>query len=174
MIPISHQTGLASAVGSDSNRTAMDSALKLLSFRARSENELADRLGQKGFSPEVITSVLGRLRELGLINDKNLARDLVDIQRRSGRGDHRIRRELIKRGVPGEAVAQAMAERAENESDRVWDCLQKRAPRVKGLDRDRAYRRLHAYLIRQGFGIDETSRALRRFFSGEPEEGDAP
>jgi regulatory protein len=153
---------------------AMDAALKLLSFRARSESELSDRLGQKGFSHEVITSVLGRLRELGFINDKNLARDLVESQRRSGRGDHRIRRELIKRGVPGGEVTQAMAERGENEADRAWDCLRKRAPRLKGLDRDRAYRRLHGYLIRQGFGIDETSRALRRFFSGAPEEGAEP
>lgn len=174
MIPISHHTAKPSAGGADPNRTAMDSALKLLSFRARSEGELSDRLGQKGFSAEVVASVLARLRELGLINDKSLARDLIEVQRRGGRGDHRIRRELIKRGVSGGEVTEAMAEHAENESDRAWDCLQKRASRVKGLDRDRAYRRLHGYLIRQGFGIDETSRALRRFFSGEPEEGAEP
>ncbi|MBP9128299.1 MAG: regulatory protein RecX [Elusimicrobia bacterium] len=153
---------------------AMDSALKLLSFRARSESELSDRLGQKGFSPEVLASVLVRLRELGLVNDKNLAQDLVDIQRRSGRGDHRIRHELKKRGLSSNEVTRVMAETSQPENDRAWDCLQKRASRVKGLDRDRAYRRLHGYLIRQGFGIDETSRALRRFFSGEPEEGAEP
>lgn len=156
------------------HRTAMDSALKLLSFRARSESEMAERLKQKGFPPDVVGPILVRLRELGLVNDGGLAHDLVEIQRRGGRGDHRIRRDLMKRGLSAGDVSRGLAEPAENEADRAWDCLQKRAPRVKGLDRDKAYRRLYGYLMRQGFGVDETRRALRRFFSGDPEEGAEP
>lgn len=155
----------------DLAQKAMDQALRLLSFRARSEREMADRLGQKGFAPEVADRTVGRLRELGLLNDGALARDMTEVRRRGGRGDHRIRQELRKRGLPQETIAEALAVgSAEDHGERAWAALQKRVPRLKGLDRDRAYRRLQGYLIRQGFGIDETRGALKRFFSGGPEE----
>lgn len=149
----------------------MDQALRLLTFRARSEQEMADRLAEKGFSPEVTDRTVQRLRELGLLNDALLAREMTESHRRGGRGDHRIRQELRKRGLPKESIADALEQATPHDSaERVWDALQKRAPRLKGLDRDRAYRRLNGFLIRQGFGIDETRAALRRFFSGEPHE----
>lgn len=149
----------------------MDQALRLLTFRARSEQEMADRLAKKGFSPEVTERTVNRLRELGLLNDALLAREMAESRRRGGRGDHRIRQELRKRGLPKELIVAALDQVPPHDSaERVWAALQKRAPRLTGLDRDRAYRRLNGFLIRQGFGIDETRAALRRFFSGEPHE----
>lgn len=155
----------------DLSQKAMNQALRLLSFRARSEREMADRLVKKGFPPEVTDRTVERLRELGLLNDGVLARDMAESRRLGGRGDHRIRQELRKRGLSQETVAEALAMvPAEDGKDRAWTALQKRAPRLKGLDRDRAYRRLQGFLVRQGFGIDETRSALKRYFSGGPDE----
>lgn len=155
----------------DLSQKAMDQALRLLSFRARSEREMTDRLVKKGFAPEVTDKTVLRLRELGLLNDGVLARDMTESRRRGGRGDHRIRQELRKRGLPQASIAEALAVVPEEDSgDRAWAALQKRALRLKGLDRERAYRRLNGFLIRQGFGIDETRSALKRFFLGRPEE----
>jgi regulatory protein len=148
----------------------MDHALRWLTFRARSQREMADRLGQNGFDPAVIEETLGRLTELGLLNDGALARDMAESRRRGGRGDHRIRQELRKRGLPPQSISEAIATPPPAESsERAWAALQKRAGRMKGVERDRAYRRLNGYLMRQGFGVDETRQALKRYFSGEPE-----
>jgi regulatory protein len=150
---------------------AMDQALRLLTFRARSEREMLDRLRQKGFAADVTERTVARLRELGLLNDGMLARDMADVRRRGGRGDYRIRQELRKRGLPTDTITDAMGQVSAGEgAERAWAALQKRAGRMKGLDRDTAYRRLQGFLIRQGFGMDETRSALKRFFTGEPEE----
>lgn len=155
----------------DSAQKAMDQALRLLSFRARSEREMADRLAKKGFAPDVADQTVTRLRELNLLNDGALARDMAESRRRSGRGDHRIRQELRKRGLPKESIADALdAAPATDGAERAWAALQKRATRMKGLDRERAYRRLQGFLVRQGFGIDDTRSALKRFFSTVPDE----
>ncbi len=148
----------------------MDQALRLLKFRARSEQEMAERLEKKGFSADLAQQTVSRLRELNLLNDAALARDMTESRRRGGRGDHRIRQELRKRGLPRAVVDQAMGGvPAESGAERAWDALQKRAARMNGLDRDAAYRRLQGHLVRQGFGVDDVRGALKRFFSGEPE-----
>ena len=155
----------------DSAQKAMDQALRLLSFRARSEREMADRLAKKGFAPDVADRTVARLRELNLLDDGVLARDIAESRRRGGRGDHRIRQELRKRGLAPETIAGALdAVPAEDGAERAWAALQKRAARMKGLDRDRAYRRLQGFLIRQGFGIDDSRSALKRFFSIVPDD----
>lgn len=149
----------------------MDQALRLLTFCARSEREIRDRLAQKRFGPEVIERTVGRLRELGLLNDARLAQDMADSRRQGGRGDYRIRQELRKRGLPNDSIVHALDQvPAQSSAERAWAALQKRAPRMKGLDRDKAYRRLHGYLIRQGYSIDDTRTSLKRFFAGEPNE----
>ncbi len=155
----------------DLAQKAMDQALRFLSFRARSEREMLDRLGKKGFALDVTERTVARLRELGLLNDGLLARDMADVRRRGGRGDYRIRQELRKRGLPTESIASAMEQAPEQDGvERAWAAVQKRGARMKGLGRDTAYRRLQGFLIRQGFGVDETRGALKRFFSGGPEE----
>ena len=92
----------------DLSQKAMDQALRLLSFRARSEREMADRLAKKGFESDVTDRTVVRLKELGLLNDGALARDMTEVRRRGGRGDHRIRQELRKRGLASESIADAM------------------------------------------------------------------
>jgi regulatory protein len=51
-------------------------ALKLLSYRGRSEKELGERLAKKGFKKTAISRALTRLKELGFIDDKSLAETL--------------------------------------------------------------------------------------------------
>ncbi len=57
----------------DLSRARAD-ALRLLKLRPRSERELKQRLGLKGFTPPVIDAVLKELREKGLVDDALFAR----------------------------------------------------------------------------------------------------
>lgn len=154
-------------------QTALDQALRLLGFKARTRSELLDRLARKGVSGEVAERVLRRLEELALVDDRGLAASFARAARRSARGDRRIRWDLLRRGVPREAVDAALAGAdadAESPADRVWAALQRRAPRLKNLDPRTARRRLESYLFRQGFESDDVASALRRYFDSQIEE----
>src|SRR5215210_2355285 len=53
---------------------AMDRALNFLGYRARSEKEVRDRLGRYGYGEETVEGVIGRLKELGYLDDEDFAR----------------------------------------------------------------------------------------------------
>ncbi len=57
----------------DSSRARAD-AIRLLKLRPRSERELSERLGRKGFAPAAINAVLQELRQKGLVDDALFAR----------------------------------------------------------------------------------------------------
>src|SRR3989344_530866 len=79
--------------------TPLDYALKLLGYRARSEQELRQKLADKKYPSEEAEEALAKLTKIGLIDDRKLAenyvRDKLSISRR---GPRRIYFELIKRG----------------------------------------------------------------------------
>lgn len=160
----------------------MDAALFLLKFRGRSEKELAERLGKKGFPAEVVLPVVARLKELTLVNDEALARGLVEGGRRAGRGELRLRNDLWKRGVPRDIIQRVVSEippegaPSTDEFSRARETLSKRLKRLKteGLDRNALYRRLGGYLARQGFSPDAARKALDEFLKKKPSDDEEP
>ncbi len=144
----------------------MDQALFLLKFRDRSVEEMARRLGEKRFAPDVVARVLARLTELGLLNDAALARGLTETRRRAGQGDLRVRRDLLRRGLPRDKVDAALATPSEEPSaDRLRRILEKKRAAYARLDRATAYRRAFGALARQGFEPDDIRPVLRDFFT---------
>jgi regulatory protein len=146
---------------------AMDASLHLLKFRRRSERELAERLGRKGFSQDLVDRTLRRLRELGLLDDQALARDWFEARRRAGEGDVRIRQKLRQRGIDRQTIDTIFTERPDlrGEEDRAWEALRKRAARFSGEDPRTLYRRLAGYLVRRGYSAEAAHRVLRRYFA---------
>ena len=53
---------------------AMNRALGFLGYRARSEKEVRDRLRRYGYGDQTVEGVVGRLKELGYLDDKEFAR----------------------------------------------------------------------------------------------------
>lgn len=158
----------------DTYRAVFDHALRLLKFRARSRAELRDRLSRKCFPSADVERAIARLVALKFIDDAALARQAAGARRRANQGDHRIRRELRRRGLAAAEVEAALAEEepdAGTDADRAWAALERRAVRVKGLDPRTARRRLEGYLFRQGFDAEDVRAALRRYFKDQGDEG---
>ena len=89
----------------ETNEAALQKALLLLSYRPRSEAEIRQKMKKGGFDPEVITKVLERLRETGLVRDESFARDWVE--NRSAlrpRSRKMLAYELRQKGVAEEAI----------------------------------------------------------------------
>ncbi|TXH28136.1 MAG: hypothetical protein E6Q99_02790 [Elusimicrobia bacterium] len=149
-------------------RSAMDRALYWLKFRARAAKEMAARLAEKGFPPPVVDRVVARLAELKLLDDAALARGLTEAHRRAGRGDQRVRRELLCRGLAKDDVETALAvPGADSVDDRMRRSLDKKKNSFARLDARTAERRAFGALARQGFDADDIRRLLRTYFKGD-------
>ena len=134
---------------------AREAALRLLAVRPRSAAELARRLRMKGYGPDVGEEVIGRLRELGMIDDAAFAGTLVrDRVRLRPQGARRLASELRQKGVDDETARAAIRETMEgectDERELARRAAQKWRPRADE-EPERARRRLHGFLARRGF-----------------------
>jgi regulatory protein len=148
-------------------RPPLEEALTLLTICGRSERDLSERLTQKNVPPEVVQKTLGRLRELGLVNDESLAEHRVEKALQAGQGEERIRHDLRKRGIPHDIINSVFSKsvQPEDEARRAWDVLRKRASRFQGLDEQTLRRRLEGTLARQGYSSDVVSDVIEKFFN---------
>jgi regulatory protein len=154
-----------------------EAALTLLERRIRTRSDLAKRLRGRGFRSHVIDSVLDRLSEVGLVDDRAYAeaflRDRLRFRPRSRR---MLRVELLQRGV-GEADIEAAFESLADELDEVrlaGDLLARRAARWSRLEPAERRRRAEGLLQRNGFSWDVIRAALAADNLGgdEPLAGD--
>lgn len=141
-------------------RKAKEYAVLLLSYRARTDHELRERLERREFPPDIITEAMDRLAELKLVDDTryahDFARDRVEIGKK---GKWRIRGELIKRGVDRKEIDRAL-EQAPDELKAARELVTKYRPRYARLEPDVGRRRLYALLVRRGFSVDTIREAL--------------
>lgn len=88
-----------------------DKALRLLTFRAHSEKELAEKLRMAGAEAEDIEKTLEFCRRYNFVNDlqyaKLKARDLKNLKKY---GRHRIEAELHSKGISAEFIEEAVSE----------------------------------------------------------------
>lgn len=161
---------LAARLNDASADAAMyDRALNLLAFRARSARELQRRLTMKGESRERAERVIAKLRDVGLINDADFARQVVRTKIAAGASKRRLQQELFKRGVARDVADQAVDEVLEDESvdpvvvaERV---ARKRLPSLASADAATQRRRLYAFLARRGHDSETIRTVMDRVLS---------
>lgn len=145
--------------GRDAFQVTLDRALRFLETRPRSEREVRTRLAQKGTSPELIDQVVGRLRELGMIDDRAFARFWMENRARfSPRGGRLIKAELRQKGVAAEVVAEV--DEGVDESAAIGEVAPRLARRLGRLDRRTFRQKLWAQLARRGFDSDAIGPAI--------------
>jgi regulatory protein len=137
-----------------------EKALKLLSVRARGRVELARRLAQAGFAGEEVTTELDRLERSGLVDDERFARERCQLLcRQRGYGPHKIRADLLHRGIPRALVEQTLSEVIESGEDpraQMSRLLERHfGPRAGEIPSDPRLRaRACRYLLSRGFDAD--------------------
>jgi regulatory protein len=144
-----------------------DRALNMLAANPRSERELRRRLVQKGEPEARVDAALARLVASGVVNDETFARQFTR-SRVLGRGAsrRRVRDELFKRGVSGQAAAQAIAEVFEDEqvdeTALVEAAARKKLRGLGSVDGVTRRRRLYAFLMRRGYDSAQIRDAIAR------------
>jgi regulatory protein len=148
----------------DERHTAYEAALRLLSYRPRSEKEMRFRLGRRGVAPEVVEETVRRLRRAHYLDDEAFAqfwaerRDSV-----SPRSRALIERELRFKGIDAGTASSTVADLDDEEA--AYRAAAKRLPALTGLSREVFWRRLGGFLTRRGFSYDVVRPTLERCWS---------
>ncbi len=129
--------------------------LRLLTARARTRAELAERLAKRGYPDDVATTVLARLEGVGLIDDEDFAGQWVrSRQANAGKGKRALAAELRAKGIDDEIVTAALdGIDAGMERRRAEQLVQSRLRResLGGGDEIKVTRRLVGMLARRGY-----------------------
>lgn len=143
-------------------------ALKLLSYRGRSEKELGDRLRRKGISETVISSVLRYLKETGLVNDMTLAealkREAIYTKMLSRTS---ARHYVLGKGIPREIVESVFGDGDTGDSETALRFVDKRLRSLKHYPPEVIRRRLYNLLSRRGYSYDTIKDALKKHLKEE-------
>ena len=135
-------------------------ALRLLSYRPRSEDELRRRLAMNGADVLAIDAELDRLRGAGLVDDERFASLWVEErQRHSPRSARLLRHELRSKGIGSDSVESATGEVDDHEAALAFALS--RARKSGGLDFEKFAARVGSALQRRGFNYSTAAAAVR-------------
>lgn len=149
---------------------AYERTLRFLTYRPRSEAEVAKYLASKGVEGDVQAEILAKLRRLRLVDDDAFARFWVETRVQSHPlGRMALRAELRLKGVPDETIEKAL--RALDEEESAYRAARKQARRYADLNDTQAQEKLGAFLIRRGFPYSVARATVRRLAEESAAEG---
>ena len=142
---------------------AMNRALNVLSYRARTKGELRERLLRGGYPGETVDEVVARLEELGYLDDEEFARDLARAQARKY-GPRRIFGDLRQAGVEDE-IAREVVEEEFSERSEFETALKiaRRRYNMEGENPGAQARRVYGFLMRRGYSADVCAEVAREY-----------
>ena len=155
----------------DHEAVARKILLDQLTGQARSRSELAGKLAKKQVPPEVAHRLLDRFEEVGLIDDAAFARDWVQ-SRQAGKGLARraLAAELRRKGVPQEAIAEAVETvEADDEVEAARLLVRRKLPSLQRFDNVTVVRRLTGMLARKGYSSGVAYQVVREEIAGVEE-----
>jgi regulatory protein len=154
-------TELRALADEDARREALQSALRFLSYRPRSEQELRQRLARKGLPRAAIAAAASRLRELGYLDDAAFARFWTETRQASRpRARRVVAGELRRRGIATEQVDEATAGIEDDEA--AFAAAGRRLRTLSGLEYQEFRERLGRFLTGRGFSYDVARRTIDR------------
>ena len=138
--------------------------LTLLARRELAEAQLRERLTRRKFEPDDIESAVARLRRERALDDRRTALACARTEvRLRHRGRARVIRQIeslgISREIAREAVAEVFAD--VDEGLLLAEALDRRLRRGGSLSEPAVLRRLHRYLLGQGFEPGRVTALLR-------------
>lgn len=151
-------------------------AAKLLAAKQRSVEELRERLlTGRGATPELVETVIQRLREYGYLDDERFAQNYASLriqQRPIGR--QRLQRDLRLKKIDKQTVTAALDQVFEQttEHDLIDRAIAKRV-RLRGRPKTREEaKKLFDHLLRQGFEFELVSEKVRSLSKREADSED--
>jgi regulatory protein len=136
-------------------------ALTLLARRELSVAQIRSRLKKRDFPDADIDAAIARLRASRAVDDGRVARAFARTASAKARGRLRVLREIEALGIDRSTARDAVAEVfADLDEDTLLSKALDRKLRGRRVQSAAEFRRLHQFLMRQGFDAARIVRAL--------------
>ena len=153
-------------VRSDRFYHCLNTASRYLRYRLRSESELRERLGQRGFDADTLEAVISRLKELGLVDDIAFAEFWKDDRESfSPRSRQLTGLELKRRGIANDIIEQVV--NTTDDDDSAYRAALSKARRLPRSDEPGFRRRLSEFLRRRGFSLTVINHTVERVWQDQ-------
>ena len=150
-----------------SRKMTMNRAVRLLSAKARSIEELRHRLLEKNWTnEEIVEGVLKKLEEYDYLNDEKFAGDLAASKlRQKPIGKRRLKQTLSNKKLDKETIDAAVEKLFEKiPEDQIIERAIGKRLRAKGKPESREdTKKFYDYLMRQGFSYEIIRNKMREF-----------
>ena len=139
-------------------------ALKLLSYRQRSKREMRQSLQKKGFSEEIIISILDRLKAINLLDDNQFAHSWANYRLTSRPiGRIRLKYELQQHGISSSLAEEVVSKILTEETELLAAlALAQRYRQRKGENDSRYYQRMARFLQQRGYNTTIIRQVLKK------------
>jgi regulatory protein len=142
--------------------TAYQKALHFLSFRPRSEDEIRRRLRQDDIDDLVIDSVLGRLRQAGLVDDLQFAQTWIENRSAFRPRSHRLLAyELRQKGIAADTISTSLDDLVDDEV-LAYQAAARQAGKYEKMEWVDFRKKLINFLGRRGFSYSVSAPVVLR------------
>jgi regulatory protein len=126
-------------------------ALRLLSVRSRSREELRRALELRGFAAGTIRETIAALARDGSLNEQAALESFL-LNREDRFSRERLRTEMRRKGFPKESIDRALSEISDDEERALLDSLyRRRAEELAELPAEKRKKKIFDFLRRRGF-----------------------
>jgi regulatory protein len=162
----------------DDPAVVLDAAARFLEARSRSVAEVRHRLTTAGYRGDLVDGAIGRLSELGMLDDEVFARAWVESRDRARpRGEHALRNELRLKGLDRSIVDLVLEERRSRDDaaappDRsaAERLIEKHTRTLRRIaDPRRRRERAYALLARNGFDPEICREVASQVAADDPD-----
>jgi regulatory protein len=145
----------------DEREKAYQKALKLINYRPRTEVEIRKNLERNNIDDMVITDVLERLRNSGLVDDEKFAQNWVEnrVEFRP-RSQRALKFELSRCGVQKETIERTIF--SVDEEEMAYQTALRQARKIVNLEWKEYRQKMLRHLTQRGFGYETSAEAARR------------
>jgi len=138
-------------------------ALRFLSFRPRSEKEVADNLKRRKAPVAIVERVVNKLKEQNFINDLEFAKWWIE-QRNNfkPRSIRFIKFELKQKGIGNNTIE--TLEFLENDLEKAKKLVERKISKIQNLPKDKVYQKLQSLLAGKGFNFETTKEVIDEIY----------
>lgn len=144
---------------------AKSRAVWYLDRKDRTSKELYNKLCLAGFDKKAVAKVIGRLQEVGLIDDYRFAENYANRLMESNVSKREALQKMLQKGVPYDMAKEVLSEYEADENEQITALIDKKY-RTK-LMADGGKEKVYAALVRKGFSYEAVKTALKNYIEFE-------
>ncbi len=142
---------IKSLTSADEKERALQSALRFIGYKQRTEAEVIKKLEKLNYSPIIIEMIMDELREKKYVDDKEFAEQWVETRGESNpRGKNLFKLELRKKGIPIDIIEEAIG-KIPDEAEMALQLGKKYQNRFSSLSDDDFRKKMMGVLSRRAF-----------------------